>query len=199
MTRTSTTTTRMSRFAIHDELTAPAGAQPVLRGALGHASRLPNLLGVLAGAPAALRAYARFRSELRGGQLGPGTLARIGLGVAEHHGADAAVALTTGTARAAGVSADEVAAARRFTSADPREAALLRWVGAVVADGRPPRHLHEAARAAGWSDEALLEALAAVGLETFTTLVHLAGDVPADARASAPGRAAPAARRVRAA
>jgi alkylhydroperoxidase family enzyme len=183
------TTTQMSRFQIHDELTAPETAQPILRGALGRGGRLPNLLGVLAGAPAALRAYVRFRSELRGGHLQPPTLARIALGVAEHHGAHAAVALHARSARSsAGLTADEVVAARGFSSADPREAALLAWIGAVVAGGRPPMHLHEAARAAGWTDEALLEALAAVGLETFTAYVHLAGDVPADsAKGAAPG------------
>ncbi len=182
MTRT---TTQMSRFQIHDELTAPAAALPVLRGASGGGGRLPNLVGVLAGAPAALRAYTRFRSELRNAHLTPPTLARIALGVAEHHRAPAALALAARTARGAGLGADEVAAARRFTSADPREAALLRWVRAVVADGRPPMPLHEAAREAGWTEEALLEALAAVGLETFTALVHLAGDLPADAHTPA--------------
>ena len=56
--------TAMSRFHIHDELTAPEGSQPILRGALATAGQLPNFLGVLAGSPAALRGYARFRSEV---------------------------------------------------------------------------------------------------------------------------------------
>jgi hypothetical protein len=54
----------MSRFQIHDDLTAPEGSVAVLRGALSSGGQLPNFLGVLAGSPAALRAYARFR-ELR--------------------------------------------------------------------------------------------------------------------------------------
>ena len=61
--------TQMSRFHIHDDLTAPEGSLPVLKGALKSAGQLPNFLGVLAGSPAALRGYARFRSELRHGTL----------------------------------------------------------------------------------------------------------------------------------
>ena len=75
----------MSRFQIHDELTAPEGSVPVLRGALATGGQLPNFLGVLAGAPAALRGYARFRSELRHGTLSHQTLERIAIAVAEHY------------------------------------------------------------------------------------------------------------------
>ena len=77
--------TFMSRFQIHDDLTAPEGSQPLLRGVLSTGGQLPNFLGVLAGAPAALRGYARLRSELRHGHLEPATLERIALAVAEHH------------------------------------------------------------------------------------------------------------------
>src|ERR1700739_236863 len=69
--------TTMSRFQIHDDLTAPEGAVAVLRGALSSGGQLPNFLGVLAGSPAALRADARFRSELRHGKLTLPTLERI--------------------------------------------------------------------------------------------------------------------------
>ena len=43
--------TQMSRFHIHDDLTAPEGSMPVLRGALATGGQLPNFLGVLAGSP----------------------------------------------------------------------------------------------------------------------------------------------------
>ncbi len=41
----------MSRFQIHDDLTAPEGSVPVLRGALSTGGQLPNFVGVLAGSP----------------------------------------------------------------------------------------------------------------------------------------------------
>jgi len=172
---------RMSRFQIHDELTAPEDSLPVLRGALSAGGQLPNFLGVLAGSPAALRAYARFRSELRRGKLELPTLERIALAVAEHHHSQPGLVLHSRTARAAGLGLDEVALAREFDSRDEREAALLRYLKALLENpAGPPMHLHEEAREAGWSDEELLEAIAYVALETFTALVHIAGDVPAD-------------------
>ena len=47
----------------------PGAQRPVLKGALAGGGQLSNIVGVLAGSPAALRAYARFRSELRHGTL----------------------------------------------------------------------------------------------------------------------------------
>jgi AhpD family alkylhydroperoxidase len=170
----------MSRFHIHDELTAPEASAPVLRGATAAGGQLPNFLGVLAGSPSALRAYARFRSELRHGRLTSHTLERIALAVAEHDGSAPGVAMHTRAARAIGLRWDEVQSARRCESNDEREAALLRWVGALLEGGKPPMHLHEEAREAGWDDEELIEAMAAVALERFTAMVNVAGEVPVD-------------------
>lgn len=176
----------MSRFQIHDDLTAPEGSVPVLRGALATGGQLPNFLGVLAGSPAALRAYARFRSELRHGKLKLATLERIALAVAEHYKSEPGIAMHSRTARAAGLAIDEVALARQFTSNDPREAALLRYLQVLLEEhGRTPVHLHEEAREAGWDDEQILEAIAAVALETFSAMVNVAGEVPVDGSSEA--------------
>ena len=173
--------TQMSRFQIHDDLTAPEASLPVLKGAMASGGQLPNFLGVLAGSPAALRAYARFRSELRHGSLELPTLERIALAVAEHYRSKPGIAIHTRTARQAGVGIDEVAAARDWESADPREAALLRYLRALIEQrGHAPMHLHEEAREAGWTDEQLLEAIAYASLESLTAMVNVAGEVPVD-------------------
>ena len=178
--------TQMSRFQIHDDLTAPEGSVPVLRGALASGGQLPNFLGVLAGSPAALRAYARFRSELRHGKLTLATLERIALAVAEHYNSEPGIAMHSRAARSAGLDLDEVALARKFDSKDPHEAALLRYLGTLLEErGRAPMHLHEEAREAGWDDEQLLEAIAAVALEAFTAMVNVAGEVPVDGSSEA--------------
>jgi alkylhydroperoxidase family enzyme len=184
--------TSMSRFQIHDDLTAPEGSLQVLRGALSGAGQLPNFIGVLAGSPATLRAYARFRSELRHGKLPLATLERIALAVAEHYRSEPGIVLHSRAARAAGLGLDEVALARRFASNDPREAALLRYLQALVQAGSPPMHLHEEAREAGWDDEQILEAIAAVALEVFTAMINVAGEIPLDGSQEA-GRALKAA------
>lgn len=172
--------TPMSRFQIHDDLTAPEGSVPVLRGALATGGQLPNFVGALAGSPAALRGYARFRSELRHGHLSAATLERIALAVAEERGSQPGIAMHSRAARSAGLGLDEVALARDFDSGDPKEAALLRYLRALVVDGRPPLHLHEEARELGWEDEEILEAIATVALESLAAMVNVAGEVPVD-------------------
>jgi alkylhydroperoxidase family enzyme len=173
--------TQMSRFQIHDDLTAPEASLPVVKGALAGAGQLPNFLGVLAGSPAALRAYARFRSELRHGTLTLATIERIALAVADHYGSEPGIATHSRTARQAGLALDEVALAREWDSRDEREAVLLRYLKALVEGrGRPPMHLHEEAREAGWTDEQILEAIACTAMETFTAMINVAGEIPVD-------------------
>src|ERR671917_379634 len=136
--------TKESRFQVHDELTAPERSVPVLKGALAGGGQLSNFVGVLAGSPAALRAYARFRSELRHGALTWATQQRIALAVAEHQESEYALATLQRTAREAGLGLDEIALAREFDSRDEREAALLGYLKALLAaDGVPPVHLLE--------------------------------------------------------
>jgi alkylhydroperoxidase family enzyme len=173
--------TKESRFQVHDELTAPERSVPVLKGALTGGGQLPNFIGVLAGAPAALRAYARLRSELRHGSLPWSTQQRIALAVSEHQHSEYALSTLQRTARDAGLGLDEIALAREFDSRDEREAVLLRFVRSLLeGEAAPPRHLLEEAREAGWSDEQILEAVAHVTLTSFGNLVTRAGDVPVD-------------------
>ena len=173
--------TKESRFQVHDELTAPEGSVPILKSALAGGGQLPNFIGVMAGSAAVLRSYARFRSELRNGSLTYATQQRIALAVAEHQGSEYALSTLQRTGRDAGLGMDEIALAREFDSYDEKEAALLRFVKALLqTDGPPKRHLHEEAREAGWEDEQILEAIAHVALATFGNLVTRAGDVPND-------------------
>ena len=176
--------TKESRFQVHDELTAPERSLPILKGALSGGGQLSNLVGVLAGAPAVLRAYARFRSELRQGSLPLKTQQRVALAVAQHQGSEYALSMLQRTARDAGLGLDEIALAREFGSRDEREAALLRYVRALLESGGAPKmHFHEEAREAGWDDEQILEVVAHIALGTFTNLVTRAGDVPRDGSA----------------
>jgi alkylhydroperoxidase family enzyme len=173
--------TKESRFQVHDELTAPERSVPVLKGALAGGGQLSNIVGVLAGSPAVLRSYARFRSELRNGTLPWATQQRIALAVAEQQRSEYALSTLQRTSRDAGLGLDEIARAREFDSGDEREAALLRFVkGLLESDGPPPLHLLEEAREAGWTDEQILETVAHVALASFGNLVTRAGDVPVD-------------------
>ena len=176
--------TQMSRFTIHDDLSAPEGSLPVLKGALSSAGQLPNFLGVLAGSPAALRGYTRFRAELRHGSLDAATRERIALAVSEHYRSEPGIVTHSRMARRAGVGIDEVGRARDWDSADPAQAAMLRYLRALLEQrGHAPMHLHEEAREEGWTDEQLLEAIAFISIESMTAMVNVAGDIPVDGSA----------------
>ncbi len=176
-----TVKTDISRFDIHDELTAPDESARLLAGMSTAGGSVSKLVGVLAGSPAALRAFARMRHELRGGALPRPTRERIALAVAESRGDTYSVAQHSRTARAAGLGLDEISRARGWGSSDPREAALLAFLKELFDDGgRPAAHLLEEAREVEWSDEELLEAVAHVALGEFQSLMANAAALPQD-------------------
>ena len=170
---------QMSRFPIHDEETAPTESAGLLKIASAAGGQLPNFLGVLSNSPAALRAFLRFRQELGKGELEPATRARIGIAVAAH--LDAERSDLHRAARAAGLGLDEIGRARRWSSEDAAEQALLRWLKPLATHrGELTDLLHEEVREAHWTDAQLLEAVAVSALETLTAQVTVAGDIPSD-------------------
>lgn len=176
-----TVKTDYSRFDIHDELTAPEATARLLRGMSDAGGAVSKFVGVLAGSPTAMKAFARMRHELRSGVLPQPTAERIALAVAESRGDTYSVAQHARTARAAGLGLDEISQARSWASSDPREAALLAFLkDLLAAQGRPAPHLLEEAREVGWSDEELLEAVAHLALNEFQSLMSNAAALPQD-------------------
>lgn len=173
--------TDISRFHIHDELTAPDGSVKILKGVQSAGGSVSKFIGVLAGAPAALRSYARMRHELRGGSLPQATRERIGLAIAERRGDPYSIAQHAKTARAAGLGLDEISLARSFKSSNAREESLLAFLEALIAtDGRPAQHLAEEAREHDWTDEEMLEAVAHLAMNEFQSLIANAAALPQD-------------------
>lgn len=176
-----TVKTDYSRFDIHDELTAPGGSERLLKSISSAGGSVSKLVGVLAGSPASLRAFARLRSELHSGSLPPSTEIRIGLAVSEHRGDRYSLAQHARSARLSGFGLDEISRNRSFSSNDPKEAALLAFLeGSIKSEGHPPVHLLEEAREADWSDEQILEALGEVALNEFQSYVANAAGLPQD-------------------
>ena len=133
-----TVKTDVSRFQIHDELTAPDESAPLIKTIQATGGAVTKFVGVLAGAPAVLRAYTRMRSELRGGVLPRATRERIALAVAEYREDSYSIAQHAKSARRAGLGLDEVSRARSFSSGDPKEAALLEYLHGSPRGQRPP-------------------------------------------------------------
>lgn len=171
--------TEVSRFHIHDELTAPEGSSPLLKSIQLAGGAVSKFLGVIAESPATLRAYTLLRAELHKGELDQATRERIGLAVAQRRDDDYTLNQYTKTARAAGLGLDEVARAREFGSSDEKEQALLTLLKATLAYDEPvPQHLVEEAREAGWSDSQIVEAVAEMALAQFQSLFAAAAELP---------------------
>jgi alkylhydroperoxidase family enzyme len=171
--------TDVSRFHIHDELTAPDQSAPIIKSIQTAGGAVSKFLGVLAESPAALRAYTRLRSEIHSGVLPQATRERIGLAVAEYRDDEYSIAQYSRTARSAGLGLDEVARAREFKSSDEKEQALLILLEETLkADGQPKTYMVEEAREAGWSDAEIIEALAELAMSEFQSLFSRAAELP---------------------
>jgi alkylhydroperoxidase family enzyme len=175
-----TVKTDVSRFHIHDELTAPDGSAPLIKSIQTAGGAVSKFIGVLAESPAALRGYTRLRTELRSSKLPRATRERIGLAVAEWRNDPYTLTQYARTARAAGLGLDEVARARNWTSSDEKDAVLLALLRETLDpdDGRPAHHLVEEAREAGWSDEEILDAVAELALAEFESLFASVAALP---------------------
>lgn len=120
------------------------------------------------------------------GALGGGVLpARLGeqiaMAVADRNRCEYCLAAHTVLGRKAGTGAEEMAAAQRGESADLRTAAALRFALQLVdARGNVGEAEVQAVRAAGFSDEEIVEILAHVALNLFTNYVNVAFAVPVD-------------------
>ena len=177
-----TVKTEISRFHIHDELTAPEGSLKILKGI--RVGRRPRSRSSSACSPEPPRRCAPTPgcapSCAPARCPGP-TRERIALAVAERRGDPYSIAQHARTARAAGLGLDEISRARSFESGDHKEAALLAFLEVLLAaDGRPTQHLAEEARELGWTDEELLEAVAHVALNEFQSLIANAAELPQD-------------------
>ncbi|AJY45838.1 carboxymuconolactone decarboxylase family protein [Martelella endophytica] len=134
---------------------------------------VPNLYRVLANAPAALDVYTGSGATLRKGVLPAATRELIAIAVAAANGCDYCLAAHTGAARAAGVSAEDRAAAQAGRSSDGHAQAVLELALAINAThGQDATPALEAARAYGVSDAEILETIAHVAVSILTNSVN---------------------------
>ena len=157
--------TQMSRFHIHDDLTAPEGSLPVLKGALVVRRAAPELprrarrarrrrcAPTRASAPSCATARCRRRRSSGSRSRSPSTTARKPGPRDSTRARRAQAGARHRRGRAARASGTPRDAARGRAAALPQARSLEHR-------GDAPMHLHEEAREAGWSDEQLLEAIA---------------------------------------
>ena len=156
---------------------------------------VPNMFLTLANSPAALDAFFAFSGALDGGLMSKALREQIALTVAGVNGCDYCASAHTYIAKSLGVESGESARNLVAESADPKTAAMLKFVASVVKDrGRLADNSAalDELRQAGVTEAEIVEIIANIALNLFTNYFnHLAGteiDFPAvDSRT---GRAA---------
>lgn len=136
----------------------------------------------MANGPALLEAYLAFSGALSRGVLPVATRERIALAVAQSNRCDYCLSAHSYLAEhVAKLPSDEIAAARKATSDDPKTAAVLAFDEEVnESRGAVSDEVLEETRAAGVTDEEIAETIGHVALNVLTNYFNIAIDVDVD-------------------
>lgn len=152
---------------------APADSRALLEAARGERGDVSGLLRLLAHSPAALGGYLAFGRELAAGALPAAVRERIAIAVAATNRCTPCLDFHTRLGAAAGLSGDELTAAREAASADTSAAAVLCFARSLLMDGGRVSDAELAAvRDAGFGDAEIVEIAAAVFVNAFTNAVN---------------------------
>ncbi len=155
----------MARVPIHDLTSAPEASRAALARQTQRIGRTLNIFGAMANAPALIGMYDAVESLLASeSSLGEPARQAIHLTVAAVNACDYCQAAYSGAARAQGFTLEQTIEIRQgFVSGRDDLTALL-TVARAVADGRGhvDQGTWDAARAAGWGDQQILEIYAEV-------------------------------------
>jgi len=173
----------MTRFTIHTLESAPGGSRDILEKARKGMGFLPNLYGVLAESPAALRAYSSFAEVLQGTDFTLAERNLIWLAISRANGCTYCVAAHSAASAMGKVPEADIQAIRDgLPLADPRLQALRRFTEVLVERrGWAPGAEVEAFREAGYSSRQLIEVVAFVSHKTLSNYLNHLAETPLDA------------------
>lgn len=164
----------MSRIAPIDRQNPPATVAAQLSAVKAKLGMVPNLFATFAQSPVAFNAYLAISDAVtHGGTLSVKDRERIALTVGQANGCDYCLSAHTLMGQKAGLSTEEVLAARRGEAGDIRAQAVISLARAIVTQrGQIDDAALETARAAGLSDATVLEVLAVVVVNLFTNYAN---------------------------
>ena len=172
----------MAEFTIHDAETAPDGSKPLLDGATAKFGFTPNLVGVLADSPAALKAYLAINGAVAETSLNPTEQQVVLLAASFENGGTYDMAAHSTVSEKIGVPADVVESLRAGGSiADPKLNALAEFTRAtvrnngVVDDGATATFL-----TAGYTSVSILDVVTAIAQKLISSYVTHFADIQAD-------------------
>ena len=159
----------MNRIASLDPSTALGRGKELLDSTQAQLGRVPNLYRAMAQSPASLDGYLAFRGALGKGVLNMQMRERIALLTASINDCEYCVSAHTFRGGKIGISPDELAATQKSHSEDPRTAAALRFVDALIMQrGRISDSDFADLKSQQWSDEEIGEMVGHVALNVFS-------------------------------
>lgn len=172
----------MTSFPIQSTTSAPEGAAKILSAVEKKMGFAPNLMGVLANAPAAIETYTAVMDIFERSSLSDAEKITVLLSASRVNGCDYCMAAHSMQAAMKKLPADIVEALRSgATLGDPKLEALAALTRSVVTTrGWPAEPVKQAFLAAGYGSREYLEVLVGVTVKTLSNYVNHAADTPLD-------------------
>ena len=171
----------MSRITLHTVQSAPEAARPFLENAQKNSGFIPNLLGVLANAPAALETYVTVSALNGKAELSLAEREVVQLIAATQHGCDFCVAGHTAVALNKAKLPEEVVQALRARGElpSPRLETLAKFSREVIATrGNESDATYAEFREAGYTEGHALEVILGVSLATLCNFANVFARTP---------------------
>jgi uncharacterized peroxidase-related enzyme len=173
----------MSEFRIHDQDSAPADSRPLLEASQKTYGMIPNLHGVLAESPQALKAYQDLHELVLNTSLDDTETNVVWLTINVEHGCHYCVPAHTAIAHSIKVDPAVIEALREEKPLEEsRLEALRTFTLALVRErGRVNADELAAFRAAGYGERQVLDILVAVSQKVLSNYLNHIAETPVDA------------------
>ena len=173
----------MTDFSIHTTETAPEASRPILEGARKSFGFVPNLLGKLAEAPAALEGYLALTGLVARTSFSPAEQQVVLIAASVENGCEYCVAAHSTIAAMHKVPEDVIAALRANSAIpDPRLEALRQFTATLVEKrGHASDQEVQDFLAAGFTRAQVLEVVLGIAMKTLSNYANHLIDTPVDA------------------
>jgi len=143
--------------------------------------RVPTMIHLMANSPSVLDAYLHFNHGLEGTTLSAGTRALITVAIAEMNGCDYTLSLGMALGKRQGVADSDLEAARFGRSPETKTDDTLQFATSIVRHaGRVPHTEIAGLHQRGFSDQEIVDIIAAVALNIFRNYFNLVAGTDID-------------------
>ncbi len=172
----------MTTFPVHSSETAPQASKPILAATQKKFGFVPNLIRVLAEAPAAAEAYTTLMGIFESSSLSDAEQQTVLLTVSQVNQCDYCMAAHTTVAGLKNIPAEIIEALRSgATLPDAKLDALAVLTRSIVETrGWPTAAAKDAFFAVGYGTREYQEVIVGIGLKTISNFVNHAADTPLD-------------------